>query len=54
MKSLSEGELKKVVGGIAGGGNQGGDPIEKPKQPTLKRSSKNPVYIEPNLPKNGG
>jgi hypothetical protein len=31
MKVLSQIELLKVKGGIAGGGNQGGDPYVKPK-----------------------
>jgi bacteriocin-like protein len=36
MKVLSQNELKHVIGGIAGGGNQGGDPIEKPKKAEAK------------------
>ncbi|MCG7550977.1 bacteriocin [Pseudoalteromonas sp. Of7M-16] len=50
MKVLSQNELKKVIGGIAGGGNQGGDPYEKPK----KQSVIDPDPIKEPVLKTGG
>jgi bacteriocin-like protein len=35
MKELSKEDLKHVVGGIAGGGNQGGDPNPKKQEPAI-------------------